>query len=111
MFMQQMRENVARLDWILRPLKTFAGWIWKRLDVAPNVAPREIAPMICDDVLPRDMPSSEAVRKGNPVAALPAAKGIQTSAARTWHDRFDHQSRHMPGVIAHMTIHATLRTL
>src|SRR5213083_1694230 len=67
--------------------------------------------MVCDAVLPGNMPAAEAVRKRNPMPTLAAAEGVQTSAARTRHDRFDHQSRHMPGVLAHMTIHATLRTL
>src|SRR5262245_7829447 len=109
MFKHQMRKDIARLDWILRPIKAFAGWIWKRVDIARHVAPREIAPMVCNAVFPRDMPSAEAIRKGNSVPALPAAEGVQTSTARTGHDRFDHQSRHIPGVIAHMTIHTTLR--
>src|SRR5215831_6593223 len=106
-----MRQDIAGRDWILCPLKALARWIWKCFEVARHQAPREIAPMVRNDVLPRDMPSAETIRKGNAVPALPAAKAIQASAARTGHDRFDHQSRHIAGVIAHMTFHATLRTL
>src|SRR5262245_49123432 len=86
-------------------------WIWHTRRLSIDETPNNVAPMICDAMPARYVPSAESLAERHTVAALQLAEAFQAATTRGRCHGLDHQPRHVTGFIARMTVHAPLRPL
>src|SRR3954463_2178914 len=66
--------------------------------------------MIRDAVTAGDMPPAKSLPERYAMAGLAGSVRSETAATGARNHRLDHQSWHVPGFVAHMALHATLRS-